>query len=163
MPLLVSVLVVVGDVLVLVLEGAPAVKVVPEVVELLHVLLRALVVAEPRDGLRLAEAAFGYEDGVPEFEEVALLGLLFGGRFNVGGFVDGVELTAFDGVEEDFGGFLYAFEKGVVLGRASGCFFVWVMAKDFFAVRAFDLGFCSFEAVIGEAEDGVMVLVLVYE
>ena len=72
-------------------------------------------------------------------------------------------MSAFDGVEEDFGGFLYAFEEGIVFGRAGGCFLVRMMAKDFFAVRAFDLGFCGFVAVFGEAEDGVMVLVLVYE
>lgn len=69
-------------------------------------------------------------------------------------------MPAFDRVEEDFGGFLYAFEEGIILRGAGGCFFVRMMAKNLLAVCALDLGFCSFVAVFREAEDGVMVLVL---
>jgi len=43
--LLITVLVVVGDVLVLVFEGAPAVEIVPEIVEFLDLLFCALIVA----------------------------------------------------------------------------------------------------------------------
>ena len=35
-----------------------------------------------------------------------------------------------------------------------------MLAKNLFAVGAFDLGFRSFVAVLGEAEDGVVVLPL---
>jgi hypothetical protein len=48
-------------------------------------------------------------------------------------------LAAFDGVEEDFGGFLDAFEKGVVLGRASGRFLIRMMTEDLLAVGPLDL------------------------
>ena len=160
MPLLISVLVVVRYVLILVLERPPAIEVVPEVVELLHVLFLALVISQLWDRLCLAEAPLGDKDGIPQLEEVALLCLLLGGRFNVSGLVYRIKLTSFDGVKEDLGGFLYAFEKGVVFGGASGCFFVRMMAKNLFAVCAFDLGFCSLVAVLRETENGVMILPL---
>ena len=53
MPLVVAVLVVVRDVLVLVLEGTPTVEIVPEVVKVLDLLLRAVVVAKFWDRLVL--------------------------------------------------------------------------------------------------------------
>ena len=74
--------------------------------------------------------------------------------------VDGVELSAFYGVEEDFGRFLDAFEERVVFGGAGGGAFVGVVAEDLFAVGKLDLGFGGAVAVAGEAEDGVMVLTL---
>ena len=49
-------------------------------------------------------------------------------------------MAAFDGIGEDFKGFLDAFEKGVVFGGAGGGTFVGVMAEDFFAVGTLDLG-----------------------
>lgn len=55
---------------------------------------------------------------------------------------------------------MYAFEEGIILGGASGCLFIRMMAKNLLAVRALDLGFCSFVAVFRETEDGVMVLSL---
>lgn len=74
--------------------------------------------------------------------------------------VDGVELTAFDGVEQDLSGFLDAFEERVVFGGARCGALVRVVAEDFFAVGGFDLGFVGAVAVAGEAEDGVVVLSL---
>lgn len=65
MPLLVSVLVVVGYIFILVLERPPAVKVVPKVVKFLDVLLLALVVSQSWNRLCLAETALGYKDRVP--------------------------------------------------------------------------------------------------
>ena len=62
----------------------------------------------------LAEATFGVEDWIPELEEAGFLRLFFGWGIDVGVFVNGIELTAFDGVEEDFCGFLDAFEERVV-------------------------------------------------
>ena len=35
-----------------------------------------------------------------------------------------------------------------------------MVPEDFFAVGGFDLGFCGAPAVVGEAEDGVVVLAL---
>ena len=160
MPLLVPVFIVVGHILVLILERAPAVKVVPKIVELLHFLFLALVVSQSRDGLCLAEAPLGDKDGIPELEKVALLCLFLRRRFNVSSLVYRIKLAAFDRVEQDFGGFLYALEKGVVLGGASGCLFVRVMTKDLLAVGTFNLGFRSFVAVLGEAEDSVVILSL---
>lgn len=69
-------------------------------------------------------------------------------------------MAAFDGVSEDFEGFLDAFEEGVVFGRASGCAFVWVVTEDLLAVGALDLGIGGAVAVFGEAQDGVVVLSL---
>ena len=69
-------------------------------------------------------------------------------------------MPAFDRVEEDFGGFLYAFEKGIILGGTGGGFFVRMMTKNLFAVCALDLGFCSLVAIFREAKDGVVVLSL---
>ena len=74
--------------------------------------------------------------------------------------VDGVELSAFYGVEEYFGCFLDTFEEGVILGGTGGGAFVGVVAEDFFAVGELDLGFGGAVAVAGEAEDGVVVLAL---
>ncbi len=64
--------------------------------------------------MSLAKATFGNKDWVPELEEAGFLRLLFGWGIDVRVFVDGVELAALGWVEEDFGGFLYAFEEGVV-------------------------------------------------
>jgi len=70
-------------------------------------------------------------------------------------------LTALDRIEKDLGGFLDALEKAVVLGAAGCGFLVWVVAEDFLAVGALDLIFGSAVAILGEAEDGVVVLSLV--
>ena len=110
--------------------------------------------------MRLAEAALALEYITPKLVEFTVLGLFFGGRFNVSSLVDGVILAAFYGVEQDLGGFLDAFEERVVFGGAGGGFFVRVVAKDFFTVGALDLfGGCTV-AVFGEAKDGVVVLAL---
>ena len=81
-------------------------------------------------------------------------------RFNVSSLINRIELTAFDRVEKDFGGLLYAFEEGVILGGASRRFLVRVMAKNLFAVGPLDLSLCSFVAVFGQAEDGIVILSL---
>ena len=107
-----------------------------------------------------AEARFAIEDLIPELVEVALLGLFLGRRLDVSGFIDGVELAALDWVEEDFGGFLDAFEEGIVFGGAGRGFLVGVVAEDLLAVGTLDLGFGGPPAVFGEAEDCVVVLSL---
>jgi hypothetical protein len=86
--------------------------------------------------------------------------LLFRRRLPIRAFVDGVVLPALDGVEQDLGGFLDAFEEGVVVDATGRSFFVGMVFENFFAVGALDLLFGGFVAVLGEAEDGVVVLVL---
>lgn len=107
-----------------------------------------------------AEARLAIEDLVPELVEVALLSLFLGWGLDVSGFVDGIELAALDRVEEDFGGFLDAFEEGIVFRGAGRGFLVGVVAEDLFAVGALDLGFGGPPAVFGEAQDCVVVLSL---
>jgi hypothetical protein len=75
-------------------------------------------------------------------------------------FVDRVELSAADGVEENFGGFLNTLEKGIVFCGASSSFFVGVMPKNLLTMGSFDLLFCSFVAVFRETEDGIVILTL---
>ena len=65
MPLLVAILVVVWNVFVLVLEGAPAVEIVPEVVEVLDLLFRALLITKLGYRLYFAKATFGNENWTP--------------------------------------------------------------------------------------------------
>ena len=107
-----------------------------------------------------AKAGFAVENLIPELVEVALLSLFLGGRLDVSGFVDGVELATLDWVKEDFRGFLDAFEEGIVFGGAGCGFLVGVVAEDLFAVGTLDLGFGRAPAVFREAEDCVVVLSL---
>lgn len=161
MALLVAVLVVIRHILVLVLERAPRVEAVPEVVEGLDLLLGGVLVTEPWDGLGLGEAALGLEDGAPELVEVAGLGLLLARGLDIGALIDGIELAALGGVEEDLGGLLDALEEAVILGGASGSLLIWVMAENLLAVGALDLVLRSLVAVLGKAKNGVVILLLV--
>lgn len=158
--LLVTVLIVIRHVLVLVLEGSPRVKVVPEVVEVLDLLPGAVLIAQLWDWLGLAEASLGLEDWRIELVEVALLDRLLGWWLDVGGWVDGVELAALDWVGQDLGRLLDTLEEGVVLGGAGGGLLVWVVAEDLLAVGALDLLLSGSVAVLGETEDGVVILLL---
>lgn len=74
--------------------------------------------------------------------------------------VDGVELPALDWVREDVGGFLDALEEGIVLVSTLGGALVRVVLEDLLAVGSLDLLFGGFPPVFGEAEDGVVVLIL---
>lgn len=53
-----------------------------------------------------------------------------------------------------------ALEEVVIVGGAGSGLFVRVMLEDLLAVGALDLIFSRFVAVLGETEDGVMVLTL---
>lgn len=163
MALLVAVLVIVGDILVEVLKSTPRVKVVPKVVKLLDELLGAVDVAKDRDGVGFAEAALGLEDLAPALvEEVgaALLQLLLGGRLDLGALVDGIELAALDGVEEDLGSLLDALEEVVVLSAAGGSLLIGVVLEDLLAVGTLDLVLGSAEAVLGKTQNSVVILLL---
>jgi hypothetical protein len=111
MSLLISILIVIRHIFILVFERPPAVEVVPEIVELLDLLFCRIVVAQSWYGLNFAESALSYEDRVPELEEAAFLCLLFAWRLDIRSFIYGIELAAFDRVEEDFRRFLNAFEE----------------------------------------------------
>jgi hypothetical protein len=156
--LLVTVLVVVGDILVQVLEGSPAVKIVPEVVEILDLLLGGVGVAKGGNGVCLGEASLGLEDLAPELVVVALLELLLGGGLDVGLLVDRVKLAALDGVEEDIGGLLDTLEELVVVLAAVGSLLIGVVLEDLLAVGLLDLVLGGLVAVLGEAENLVVVL-----
>jgi hypothetical protein len=158
--LLVTALAIIGNVLVEVLKGPPAVEVVPEVVEVLDLLLGALRVSKLGHGLLGGEAALGLEDLAPQLVEVTLLGLLLGRRVDLGGLVDRVELPPADGVGEDLVGLLDALEELVVLGATGGGPLVGVVLEHLPAVGALDLLGRGLPAVAGYAEDGVVVLLL---
>lgn len=160
MTLLVAVLVIIGDVLVEVLKGPPAVEVVPEVVELLDALLGGVGVAQLGYGLDLGEAALGLEALAPQAVEVALLELLLGGGLDLGALVDRVVLAALDGVQEDLGGLLDALEEVVIVGPANSGLLIGVVLEDLLAVGALDLFLGGLPAVLRNTENGVVVLLL---
>lgn len=160
MTLLVTVLVVVRDILIQVLEGPPAVEVVPEVVEVLNLLPGRILTAERRDRVDLGEAGLRLEDVAPELVEVALGELLFGRRVDVRGLVDRVELAPADRVEEDLGRLLDALEEVIVISAASGGLLIGVVFQDLLAVGAFDLVLGGLPPVLGDAENLVVVLAL---
>lgn len=144
----------------MVLERTPRVKAVPEVVEVLDLLLGGVLVTELWDGLDLGEAALGLEDGAPELVEIAGLGLLLARGLDISALIDGVELAALGGIEEDLGGLLDALEEAVILGGASGSLLIWVVTEDLLAVGALDLVLRSLVAVLGKAKNGVVILLL---
>lgn len=144
----------------MVLERAPRVEAVPEVVEVLDLLLGGVLVTEPGDGLGLGEAALGLEDGAPQLVEVTGLGLLLARGLDVSALIDGVELAALGGVEENLSGLLDALEEAVILGGASGSLLIWVMAENLLAVGALDLVLRGLVAVLGKSKNGVVILLL---
>lgn len=160
MTLLITVLVVIRNILILILERTPRVKIVEEVVEIVDFLLRTVLVAELRNGLDAGETAFGFENLGPEGIEFIAFGFFLGGRLNIGVFVDGVELASLNGVEENFGGFLDTFEEAVVLGATSSSFLIGVVTENLLAVGSLDLLFSRFVAVFRETEDGIVILAL---
>lgn len=108
--------------------------------------------------MRLGETSLGLEDLAPLLVEVALLQLLLGGRLDVGLLVDGIELAASDGVEQDVGGLLDALEELVVLGAALGGLLVGVVLEDLLAVGLLDLVLGGLVTVLGQAEYLVVIL-----
>lgn len=72
-------------------------------------------------------------------------------------------MSAFDRVGQDLGGFLDTFEEAVILAVTGGSLLVGMVTKDLLAVRTLYLVFCSTVAVFGEAENGVVILSLIWE
>lgn len=156
--LLVARLAIIRNILIEVLEAAPAVEVVEEVVELVNLLLGGVDVTERGNGVDLGEAALGLEDLGPQLVVVALLQLLLGGGLDIGLLVDGVVLAALGGVEKDLGGLLDALEELVVLGLTGGSLLVGVVLENLLAVSLLDLLLSGSPAVLGDTEDLVVVL-----
>ena len=63
-------------------------------------------------------------------------------------FIDRIKLPATNGVEQDFGSFLYAFEEGVVFSIAGSSLLVRMVTEDLFAVGTLDLVFSGAIAVL---------------
>lgn len=160
MSLLVSVLVVIWDILVKILEGPPTVKVVPKVVELLDLLLGGIGVAKGRDGMRLGEASLRPENLAPELIVVALLELLLGGGVDISLLINRIILAALDGVKEDLSGLLDTFKELVVLSATLGSLLVGVVLEDLLAVGLLDLVLSSLVTVLGDTKNLVVVLSL---
>jgi hypothetical protein len=97
---LVAVLVVVWDIFVKVFKGTPRIEVVEKVVKGIDVFFGRLFVAEFWDGLGLAEASLGGEDGGPLSVECPLC--ILGRWINICAFVYRVELTTFNRIRENF-------------------------------------------------------------
>jgi len=112
--------------------------------------------------LNSREPSFGFEDLAPEGVELITFRFFLRGRFDFGMFVDGIELTALDRIEKDFGGFLDTFEEVVILSAPCGCFLIRVVAEDLLTVGALDLIFGCFVAILGDSEDGIMILALLW-
>lgn len=158
--LLVTTHIIIGNILIEVLEGPPAVNVVPEVVESLNVLLAAVLVTESRHRLLVGETTLGNKDGAPALVELAT-GELLGRRVDIGVLVNGVELAATSGVQKEVGGLLDTLEEAVVLiTLALGGLLVRVVTEDLLTVSTLDLlGACA-PAVLLETEHGVVILAL---
>jgi hypothetical protein len=63
--LLVTVFIVIWDVLILILEGAPRIEIIPEVVKVLDLFSGAVFIAKPRNGLDLGKTGLCLEDQAP--------------------------------------------------------------------------------------------------
>jgi len=158
--LLVTALSIIGNILIKVLECTPAVEVVPEVVEILDLLLGAVLVTELGNGLLNGETTLSLEARAPGLVKLALGGsLLLGRGLNIGGLIDGVELATTSGVKQQLSGDLNALEEAVVLvAVARRGLLVGVVTQNLLAVSTLDLlGGCP-PAVAGQTENGVVVL-----
>jgi len=147
MTLLITVLVVIRNIFILVLERAPRVEVVEEVVECIDIIFGTVLLSELRYRLDSGEAALGFEDIAPQFVVLALFQLLFGRGFDIGVLVDGVKLATLDGIKKNFGSFLNALKEAIIFGASGGGFLVRVMTENLLAVCTLNLFFGSFVAV----------------
>lgn len=159
--LLVTVFIVIRDVLIEVFKRSPAVKVVPEVVEVLEFLLGGVVIAKQRHGLNLGEASLRLEDRAPQLEEVTLGSLLLRRGLNIGGFINRVELAATDRVLQQLGSLLDTLEEAVVLVTVSqSSLLVRMVTQHLLTVGPLDVVGASAPAVLAQTQDSVVVLAL---
>jgi hypothetical protein len=75
-------------------------------------------------------------------------------------FVNGVKLSALNGIEEDFGCFLYTFEEAIIFGATGSCLLVRMVTENLLSVGTLDLIFGGFVAVFRETKNGIMILAL---
>ena len=136
------------DLLIQIFEAPPAIKVVPEIVERLDLLLRVIVRPQHRHRLLLAEPCLALEHGREGIEEV-LLGVLrllhlrccrHVALEHLVVWVDRVELATALRVRENFKGFLDALEERIVVGIADlARFLVGMVLERQRTVRLLDL------------------------
>ena len=156
--LVVTVTGVIGNVLVKVLKGSPGVKVVPEGVEGVDLSLGRLHGAQGGDGLLVRETGLSIKEGLPEFDKVAL-GLL-GGRGNVSGLIDGVELASSDRVKEKLKGLLDALEEAVFVKGTLSSLLIGVVLENLASVGNSDLLLSGLVTELGNTKNLVVVLLL---
>jgi hypothetical protein len=106
----------------------------------------------------LGETSLRLEDLAPCLIVVGLLELLLGGGLNIGLLIDGIELAALDGVEEDVGSLLNTLEKLIIFGTTLGSLLIGVMLENLLAVGLLDLVLSGPPAVLGNTENLVVVL-----
>ena len=160
MTFLVTVLVVIGNILIEILKGSPAVEGIPEVVELFNILLGALLVSKLRNWCIFGKTSFSLEDFAPEFVEVALLCRLLAWRLYFGGFIYRVKLAALDRVKKNFSSLLDALEELVVFSSTGRGLLVGMMFKDLLAVGSLDLILGCAVSVPGDSKNSVVILSL---
>lgn len=159
--LVITAFVVIWNILIEILKCTPRVEVVPEIVKVINLLLGAVIIAELRNRLLVAESCFALEDCAPFLVECGWLGHFFlGGRVNISGLVDAIELSALDRIGEDFMSLLNALEEAVVFFNASSGFLVRMVLENLSAVGFLDLLLRCFVAVLAEAQDSVVILAL---
>jgi hypothetical protein len=157
---LVAVLVVIGDILIEILKGSPAVEGVPEIVELFNILLGALLVSKLGNWCVFGKTSFSLKDFAPEFVEVALLCCLLAWRLYFGSFIYRVKLAALDGVKKNFSSLLDALEELVVFGSTGRGLLVGMMFKDLLAVGSLDLILGRAVSVPRDSKNSVVILSL---
>lgn len=113
--------------------------------------------------MSLGESGLGLEDLAPELVVVAFLELLLGRGLDVGLLVDRVVLAALDRVKKNFGGLLDALEELVVFLAALSGLLVRMVLEDLLAVGLLDLVLSSLPAILGDTENLVVILRLVYK
>lgn len=106
----------------------------------------------------LGETSLRLEDLAPCLIVVGLLELLLGGGLNIGLLIDGIELAALDGVEEDVCSLLDTLEKLIIFGTTLGSLLIGVMLENLLAVGLLDLVLSGPPAVLGDTENLVVVL-----
>jgi hypothetical protein len=106
----------------------------------------------------LGETSLRLEDLAPCLIVVGLLELLLGGGLNIGLLIDGIELAALDGVEEDVGSLLDTLEKLIIFGTTLGGLLIGVVLENLLAVGLLDLVLSGSPAVLRDTENLVVVL-----
>lgn len=130
------------NLLIHVLEAPPTIKVVPEIVERVDILLGIVDITQHRHRLNFAESRFTFEDGHKFLEEIGIwvlraLYLLFCGDVLLEGlivWVNGVELPAALWMRQNLRRLLDTFEEGIVVRLSRAGLLVGVVFEDFLSI-----------------------------